>query len=333
MQYLTSIAFRMRSTPLLFVFGIAIFSTALFATGAESPIARETADAIDLSIGGSHILSYHKAVVQPPEGADPVYARSGFIHPVHSPSGSAVTGIHPDDHYHHLGLWHAWVTCEIDGKDVDFWNLKERTGAVRYAKTVELISEKNAAGFTVEQEHVMFPGDVDKETVILREAFTVVARVVDGAYEIDYNTVQTNVSKLSLKLPAYRYGGPIAYRAPHHWDKTNSDYLSSEGKTRIDGHTTRSKWIAMWGEKEANSGHDTLTILNHRDNHDFPQRMRVWPPTTNNGAIFFNYVPIQETGWEIVPGQTSIMRYRLVVEDGKPDAEVLNQRWDRYVAD
>ena len=34
----------------------------------------------------------------------------------------------------------------------------------------------------------------------------------------------------------------------HHRDKTNSDYLSSEWKTRIDGHTTRSRWIAMWGQ-------------------------------------------------------------------------------------
>jgi len=321
----------MKNGSRLLIFGFAFLAFALSVSGAESPVARETADTIDIAIGDSTILTYHKAVVPPPEGADPVFARSGFIHPVHSPSGAVVTGIHPDDHYHHLGLWHAWVTCEIDGKDIDFWNLKEKTGAVRYAKTIELISENGAAGFTVEQEHVMFPGDAKKETVILREAFTVVARLVEGAYEIDYNTVQTNVSKFSLKLPAYRYGGPIAYRGPHHWDKTNSDYLSSEGKTRIDGHTTRSKWIAMWGAREAGGGDDTLTILNHRENHDFPQRMRVWPPTTNNGAIFFNYVPIQETGWEIKPGQVSTMRYRLVVKDGKPDSSELNQRWDRYV--
>jgi hypothetical protein len=301
--------------------------------GAKTPAVKEAADVIEISIGDAPVLSYRKAVVQPPEGIDPIYARSGFIHPVHSPSGAVVTGIHPGDHYHHLGLWHAWVTCEIDGEHIDFWNLKEKTGSVRYAKTTELISEKGAAGFTVEQEHVMFPGDADRETVILREAFTVVARLVDGAYEIDYNTEQTNVSKYSLILPAYRYGGPIAYRGPHHWDQTNSDYLSSEGKTRIDGHTTRSKWIAMWGAKESESGHDALTILSHSDNHDFPQRMRVWPPASNNGAIFFNYVPIQETGWEIKPGQISTMRYRLVVHNGRPDSDTLNERWNRYVGE
>jgi hypothetical protein len=58
--------------------------------------------------------------------------------------------------------------------------------------------------------------------------------------------------------------------------------------------------------------------------------MRVWPPKTNNGAIFFNYVPIQETGWAIEPGQKSVMRYRLVVEDRKPDPKALNKRWKRF---
>lgn len=277
------------------------------------------------------MLVYQKADVPPPDGVDPIYTRSGFIHPARSPSGAVVTGIHPEDHYHHLGLWHAWVECEVEGENVDFWNLKEGTGRIRYGRTVSLLSGSDEAGFTVEQEHVIYPGDPSRELVLLREMFTVVARERDGAYEIDYDTKQTNVSALSLKLPAYRYGGPIAYRGPHHWNKTNSDYLSSEGKTRIDGHTTRSRWIAMWGQRLDSEESDTLAILNHPGNHDFPQRMRVWPPTSNNGAIFFNYVPIQEFEWEIEPGQTSTMRYRLVTQDGKPDPSDLDRRWERYV--
>ncbi len=310
---------------------LVLFALVYFPTHAATPSVRETDASITLSIGDRSILTYHKAAVPPPEGVDPIFTRSGFIHPVHSPSGAVVTGIHPDDHYHHLGLWHAWVECEVDGENVDFWNLKEETGRVQYAKTLSLSSGRDSAGFTVMQEHIAFPGNQKKERVILREVFTVVARFIDGAYEIDYETVQSNVSSSSLKLPTYRYGGPIAYRAPHHWDKSNSDYLSSEGKNRNDGHTTRSKWIAMWGAKASGGGEDTLSILCHSENHDFPQRMRVWPETSNNGAIFFNYVPIQEYGWEIPPGQSSTMRYRLVVQEGKPDRSELDRRWTRFV--
>lgn len=293
--------------------------------------AEEAESTIVLWHGDNAVVTYHKADVPPPEGIDPVYTRSGFLHPVKTPAGGSVTGIHPTDHYHHLGLWHAWVKCEHDGKPVDFWNLKKKEGAVRYEKTLAIVSEADHAGFTVEQDHVAYKGENKTEPVIvLNEAFSVTARLVDGAYEIDYETAQTNVSDHALKLPAYRYGGPIAYRSPLHWNGSNSDYLSSEGKTRIDGHETRSKWCAMWGPAGESGNDSSITILCHEDNHDFPQRMRVWPPNTNDGAIFFNYVPIQETGWAIEPGQKSVMRYRLVVEDRKPDPKALNARWERF---
>ena len=293
----------------------------------EAPTVVETDDTIVIRFGDNPAVTYQKALVPPPAGVDPIYTRSGFIHPVRSPSGEAVTGIHPDDHYHHLGLWHAWVKTKVDGQDVDFWNLKEETGAVRFARTLSLLRGSDVAGFTVEQEHVLYPGDPSKESVMLKEQFTVEARYVDGAYEIDYITVQENISQWSLKMPAYRYGGTIAYRAPHHWDKTNSDYLSSEWKTRIDGHTTRSRWIAMWGQRDSGEGYDTFTILCHDENHDAPQRMRVWPPSSNNGAIFFNYVPAQEFDFEIKPGQVSTMQYRLVVEEERPNPYTIDQRW------
>ena len=74
----------------------------------------------------------------------------------------------------------------------------------------------------------------------------------------------------------------------------------------------------------------SLTILCHPENHDFPQRMRVWPAKSNNGAIFFNYVPVQEVGWEIKAGETVRMRYRLVVQDEGVEAGEMDGWWERY---
>ncbi len=290
----------------------------------------ETETTLTVEHGSNKVLTYHKAEVAPPEGVDPIFTRSGFIHPVKSPNGATVTGIHPDDHYHHLGLWHAWVKCKIDGQDVDFWNLKTGTGRVKYAKTRATSSKDTEVGFVVEQDHVAYLGEAKTPTTILREQFSILVRLVDAAYEIDYATRQVNISKHDLELPAYRYGGPIAYRGPANWNNETGDYLTALGKTRMDGHTTRSHWCAMWGADETTGKDASITILCHRNNRDFPQRMRIWPPKSNNGAIFFNYVPIQETGWAIKSGDSSTMRYRLVVEDQKPDKEGLNARWNRY---
>ena len=289
--------------------------------------------AIRVLDGEREVLIYHTAEVDPPEGVDPLFKRSGFIHPVRTPNGAKVTGTRPDDHYHHMGLWHAWVKTRHNGRELDFWNLKGATATVRHVgvKEIDRDDSDGSVGFQVEQAHVALngEGDDDDET-ILKESFRVKVAKVKGAYEIDYNTRQTNITEYALELPAYRYGGLIAYRAPHHWDLTNSDYLSSEGKTRIDGHETRSKWIAMGGPGEETEEPAMLAILCHPKNHDFPQRMRVWPPKTHNGAIFFNYVPIQEAAWSIEPGQTSAMRYRMVVADEKPQSADLDARWQRY---
>ncbi|MFT5406842.1 MAG: hypothetical protein ACI9DF_005708 [Verrucomicrobiales bacterium] len=305
------------------------------AIAAPSFAAIETDATIVLKYGDLDFLTYHKAEVDPPKEADPIFKRSGFIHPLKNPAGEILTGIHPDDHYHHLGLWHAWVKCKVDGTEVDFWNLKAKTGRVRFGKTLKTVSETDHAGFSVEQEHVAYLDGPDAApTVILREVFDVTARMEDGAFEIDYNTTQTNVSEHELELPQYRYGGPIAYRAPHSWTESNSDYLGSEGTTRKNGHETRSKWIAFWGPGATSGDPVSLAILGHRENHDFPQRMRVWPASSsNNGAIFFNYAPIQETGWAIKQGETSSMQYRLVAQNGKPEKNALDKRWEHYTSD
>ena len=280
----------------------------------------ETKDAITITSGDAPVLTYHKALIPPPKGVNPAYTRSGFVHPVHTPGGAVVTGIHPDDHYHHVGLWHAWVNTKHKGNKIDFWNLKKKEATVRFKKAAKLIEAEDHVGFVVEQEHVRLQPE---EEVVLAELFTLVVRIIDSAYVLDYTTDQTNVSEASLDFPAYRYGGGIAYRAPHNWIRPESDYLTSAGKTHKDGHTTRGKWCAMYGPV-GDAKFATLTILCHPENHDAPQRMRIWD---KNPKTFFNYVPIQEKARTIKPGEQSVMRYRIVVQDGKPKADDLNARW------
>ena len=295
------------------------------ATAAPAITVTETDQQIRLTAGPLPVLTYHKASVPPPPGIDPVFTRSGFIHPLHAPAGGTVTGIHPADHYHHLGLWHAWVQTRHDGKPMDCWNLKDKTGRVRFVKTLATRQQDDAATFVVEQEQLQYrDGKGGDPVVVLREQLTVTARLVAGAYEIDYDIQQANISQHPLTLPAYRYGGGIAYRAPHSWNATNSNYRTSEGKTRKDSHTTRARWIAMHGPTD--SGPATVTVLCHPKNHDAPQRLRTW----DDGKVFLNYVPTQESAWEIKPGQTITLRYRIIVSDGQPDAKTLDARWQRY---
>ncbi len=294
----------------------------------------ENEKAIVVTRGEIPVLTYHKAEVDPPEGADPVFKRSGFIHPLSAPSGEPVTGIHPKDHYHHLGLWHAWVKTEHGEDKPDFWNLKTKTGRVRYAKTISILkanAEDPAVGFVVEQEHVAYKGADKKETVVLRELLQVKVEFEGGENVVSYIVEQENVSHDTLVLPAYRYGGGLAYRAPHDWDKTNSDYLTSKGLDRSNSHQSRAKWVAMSGPTR--KGEATMTVMIAPSNHDFPQRLRTWPASSNNGAIFFNVVPTQEKPWEIKSGEKIVMAYLITVADGKPDKEKIEQQWKMFAGE
>lgn len=287
---------------------------------------KETDASITITRGGTPVLVYHKAEDPAPEGADPAFRRSGFIHPLCAPSGAVLTGIRPADHLHHMGLWHAWVHCVFKGQETDFWNLKAKTGTVRFAKTLSCDKAADHAAFAVEQEQVALGKD-GSQTVVLREKFSVRARFEGGANVIDYTMAQKNVSDARLELPAYRYGGGIALRGPSGWKLDNSDYLTSEGKTRADSHQSRARWCAMFGATD--KGDATVVLLGHPSNHDAPQRLRTWNKE-HEGAIFCNFVPIQETAWAIEPGQEITLRYQVVTLDGKPDAAQLDARWKAF---
>ena len=307
-------------SSILLVFGL------LSAEAKENISLQQTKKAITLVRGKTPVLTYHVAEVPPPNGVDKIYNRSGFIYPMHAPSGGIVTGIHPADHYHHIGLWHAWVNTKYnDKKGPDFWNLGRKTGRIRHAK----VKETRQAGFTALQEHLGYLDGIEAEpTVILSETLSVDASFVDGVNVIDYAMTQKNVTKKPLVFPAYRYGGGLAYRAPHSWNKKNSDYLTSEGLDRTNSHATRARWVAMHGPAEKGEGKEaTVAVLCHPKNHDAPQRIRTW----DNGKVFFNYVPVQETSWSIQPGKSITLRYRIVIFDGKANAKAIEARWKTYL--
>ena len=287
----------------------------------------EDDNTIKILDGTNALLVYHKSEVLPPKGSDSSYKRSAFIHPLKTPKGAIVTSIHPDDHLHHVGLWHAWVNTSHGTEKIDFWNLKKKEGTVRYKKTISLNQESDKKGFTVLQEHIAtYEGK--KPITIIEESFSVGIVKEKNTYFIDYVSEQKNVTSQDLELPAYRYGGPIAYRGPANWTNENSQVLTSENKNRSNGHATRGKWCAFSGPMD--DGNALVAILCHPANHDAPQRMRIWPPSSHNGAIFFNYVPAQENAWKLTPKKMNKFSYKIIISDTKMDKKMIESAWLKY---
>ena len=82
----------------------------------------ETDDTIRITLRGKPVLEYIKTARPVPKGLEKHFRRSGYIHPVYSPTGEEITGDYPLDHAHQHALFFAWTKSTFDGKKIDFWN-------------------------------------------------------------------------------------------------------------------------------------------------------------------------------------------------------------------
>ncbi len=278
--------------------------------------------------GEQKILQYNHAIVPAPEGQSKLYDRGGFIHPLWSPSGSILTNIHPKDHYHHLGIWMPWTHTEFEGKPVDFWNLKEGQGTVRFNRFLSTTSGPVYGGFQAQQDHVALKTS-SGEKVVLKEIWDVRVYNVGGpekGYWIwDFVSTQRCVANSPLLLEEYRYGG-FGYRATGDWKGETAAYLTSEGKTRKDGHATRARWCDTAGVSDGQW--KGITFFSNPRNFRHPEAMRIWPEFEQE--VFFNWAPVQTGEFEMKPGRDHVFRYRQYVHEGKVDVEKTEQLWSDY---
>jgi len=283
---------------------------------------------LELRINDANILRYNNAVVPAPPGKDKLYDRSGFIHPLRSPTGAVMTDIHPADHIHHFGIWMPWTKTEFQGQEVDFWNLDKGLGTVRFVKFLSTTSGPVYGGFEAEQEHVALK-TAEGEKVVLKEVWDVRAYNIGWPkkeyYLIDFKSTQRCVADSPLRQIEYRYGG-FGFRGASQWKDENAAYLTSEGKTRVDGHGTRARWCDMAGAIEGKWA--GVTIMSHPKNFRHPEPMRIWPPEER--FVFFNFAPSQIGDWEMKPGEDYVFRYRLYVHEGKINVADTERIWNDY---
>lgn len=288
---------------------------------------------------GAVLLSYRHALLPPPDGQAAKWARSGFIHPLYSPSGEVLTWVQPPDHLHHMGIWNPWthVTWTTpDGEQLltDFWNLGDESGTVSFKEILETAASDQSAGFVVAHDHMAFVpagrASSRQEIKVLEEKWMVTVSRHPKGYIMDFTSLIRNVREQEVSLDAYRYGGGIGFRATEQWNDNNSRVMTSEGKTRADGDATRAKWAAISGD--LNGKETGLLFMSVPSNYDYPQPMRIWPPKTNGvGHQFFEFTPIREKAWILKPGKTYSQKYRILVYEGRLTAEEAEQCWQNYV--
>ena len=267
------------------------------------------------------ILRYHKAESELPEGVPEVYRRSGYIHPVMTPGGRAVTGDFPEDHLHQHALFMAWTSGSYAGRKIDFWNQKKEEGRVAHKRVVATDDRADQVSFTVELSHTDQRGG-GKE--ILSEIWKVtVFPTPDDHYKFDIESRQSLVAEKPLQIKKHRYGG-MALHGPGEWLGAEAcDFLTSEGKARIEGNHTRPDWVAMSGEIDGEPA--SVAVFGSPRNFRSPQSVRIHPDKP-----YFCFAPMVDGDFSIDGNQAYVSRYRYLVADKAADRSWIDPEWEAY---
>jgi len=310
----------------------------------------QTKEALVLQHLGKPILRYNITVQKGPEGTDPVYQRSGYIHPVYNPAGQEITGDFAPDHAHQHGLFFAWTNTTFEGRDIDFWNQRKQQGNISHSKVLSSASGPVFGQFQVEILHEDTTEPASPKPV-LREVWTVRAYATQGDHFLyDIISEQRCSSDSPLTVNEYHYGA-MAIRGNADWvdedrvgplikewtkaSKKNPDlpppliedlprdYLTNEGKTWHDGNHSRPKWVDMYGDIDGEpSG---VAVLAHPSNFRFPQPVRLHP-----SKPYFCFAPQVLGEFQIEPGEVYTSQYRYFIHPGEPDAEAIEAQWQAY---
>lgn len=290
----------------------------------------ETDDTIRIALRGKPVLEYIKTARPVPEGLEKHFSRSGYIHPVYSPTGEEVTGDYPVDHAHQHALFFAWTRSEFDGKKTDFWNQAKQSAGIEFREIVNVSREDQQVSFSA--KHAFTVGTGDDRVDALNEIWTVTVHLTpDDHFLFDIESVQECASDKPLLLEKHHYGG-MAFRGNSKWLKEKDDrsinagdleFLTSDGKDRWDGNHTQPNWVTLNGRL---GGQDvSLTVFCSPQNFRAPQHVRLHP-----NKPYFCFAPAVTGKFKIEPGQKYVSRYRYLVTSGVADADVVTKHWQRY---
>lgn len=279
---------------------------------------RDTGQSLEMELIDSRqpVLTYHTSTVLPPRGIDAVFQRSGFIHPLRTPTGRVVTADFPADHAHQHGIFFAWKQAEFEGRAIDFWNQADRTGLVEHTAVQHVESGPVYAQFEVSLRHLDLTAS-DGPKPVLDEDWTVRLYALADVHVVDLTSRQRCASASPLKLLEYHYGG-MGYRGPTEWLGTDSGFemTTNEGLGRIEGNHSRPLWVDCLGPLD--SAACGIRVVQHPDNFRFPQPVRLHP-----SKPYFVFAPEVLGEFVIEPEQEYESRYRYIVFDSAPSSSVM----------
>lgn len=279
-------------------------------------------ESVAARVGAKEVFRYNTGRVPAPAGVDPAHVSTGYLHPVRTPSGRVISNDHPKGHEHHHGVWYCWRTGEFEGRKLNAFAPLEKLGRMEFVKLEGTFSGPVFGGFRSRQRLVDLNAPGGPQPV-LEDAWEVRVYAVEGAFVFDLESTQTCASASPFTIVKNYYGG-LGFRGSAEWEgKQGVAFLTSEGKTRLDGNGTAARWVLMTGligGRPASFG-----LLSHASNFRAPQATRLNPVEP-----YFSWVPAANEPFRIEPGKPFVSRYRFIAADHALSAAEMEAHWAAY---
>lgn len=260
-----------------------------------------------------------------------------YIHPLRSSSGTELTALEPSDHPWHRALWFAWKY--ING--INFWEEAGHPGIdlSRHA------AGANGLGRTefVAVDEVVWQAERTRVTThyayrtpqgaaLLREERMVhVAVPPDGSCVIDWDATFT-AGEQAVRLdrtvicPDTPWGGyaGLSFRAAQGWHDVQG--VDSEGRRNGAIEHQRARWVQVTGLAE-DGRRVGLVMMDHPENPRYPSH---WRYIDDPGFTYINPSLVLAAPYDLAPGATLRLRYRILTLDGNIDTAATARRYAEY---
>ncbi|HCO27524.1 MAG TPA: hypothetical protein DIT97_32685 [Gimesia maris] len=277
---------------------------------------------LNVKVAEKPVLTYNHAIVKAPKRDEAYYDKSGYIHPLYTPSGKVISDDFNPDHPHQHGIMLSWRKILFEGRENNGWDQKSQLGKVEHNQVNSFSGGPVFGSFTTTIDHI----DLTKKSgpvTMLKEVWQVRVYALDEQFLFDIRSNQKCATDQPVTIDKIHYGG-MTVRGHADWHGADAyNYLTSEGKDKLTGNQSRPSWVEMYGRLGAETA--GIAILNHPGNFRFPQPVRLHPTMP-----YFCFAVASLDPFIIEPGKSFVSRYRYYVHDGKPNAEQDQRLWEDY---
>lgn len=269
--------------------------------------------------GDAELLTYNRVI---PEQDSALTTESGsYFHPFNTPNGIRVTGLNPEDHLYHRGIFFGWIDMQGE-QSADFW------GWGRFAPREDRrIVNRSVSQVRADDEGARFVSENDwmaGDTSMVSERLEAHVRQIEGANVLDLTYTVT--PSTDITLPRRAFGG-FVFRTRidgeiSRFDPDGPVDLPAPHSLEPESNWPPKPWYAYTFDLPEIETVFGGAVIDHPDN----------PPSTWHNVFTIGLLQptiVAEGDVQLSADEPLILRYRAVTFDG----EVPTARLDRLAAE